>query len=177
MREYYSRIIFRAFALNSSAAHKRTNPIGNVYDRGGHQWTQHDVQKSTCRFANRPSGKFRPGKLNSETDNAREQMVKPVWISLNKSLAISLLCVLYLSVFLFFPFFFLHTNTLASCGRADVPHTRLYFSKPSVKHETKCFVFFALLSGEKTGVKMYQSIRQRVLIEIYEKREGGKVLY
>lgn len=117
VREYYSRIIFRAFTLNSCAAHKRTNPIGNVYDRGGHQWTQHDVQKSTCRFANRPSGKFRPGKLNSETDNAREQMVKPVWISLNKSLAISLLCVHSTCLF---SFLFLHTNTLAYGGRADV---------------------------------------------------------
>lgn len=34
-------------------------------------------------------GKFCSGKLNSDwkTDNAREQMVKPVWISLNKSFA------------------------------------------------------------------------------------------
>lgn len=64
-------------------------------------------KNSLCRPANRPSGKFRPGKLNSDwkTANTRKQMVKPVWISLNKSFAAAFLS-LSLTLFLF-PFFLL----------------------------------------------------------------------
>lgn len=57
-----------------------------------------------------------------KTESAREQMVKPVWISLNKSLAVSLFCVQYTCPF-FLPlsFFFFFYFTREYTRMRDVP--------------------------------------------------------
>lgn len=62
--------------------------------------------KTTCKnplcwCAYRPSGKFRSAKLNSswKTDNMGEQIVKLVWILLNKSFAAAPLSLFFVLVF------------------------------------------------------------------------------
>lgn len=77
---------------NSSGAYKASPIPSGVYTiMAGINGRKTTCKNPLCRFVNCPSGKFRPGKLNSarETDDAREQMVKPAWISLNKSLAVA----------------------------------------------------------------------------------------
>lgn len=83
-----------------------------------------------CRSAN-PSGKFHSGKLNSDwkTDNTREQMVKPVWISLNKSFAAAplLLFSLYLS--------FIRECTCMCCISRRSVRDRILVHKLSAKNK------------------------------------------
>ena len=57
-------------------------------------------KNSLCRFANCPNGEFRPGKFHSgrKTVATRENMIKPVQISLNKSFAATSLSLFFVLV-------------------------------------------------------------------------------
>lgn len=125
VREYYPRIIFGAFALNSRA-HKRTDPIGNVYRS---RWTSMDAtQRAKIHLSVRESSQRQVSVLENSIRKRTTRENK--WLSqfgsrlINRSqFPPSCVHTLYVCLFsFFFLFLFLHT----AVARMHIPYATVF---------------------------------------------------